>query len=170
MPDFLIRIVGYALSFALIAWIASLVRKNMKKTKPELLDLTIEQLGVEWAVLQLAYSGPMLFSLVVIFVAFFGFIGLGAAGFLPLEALLPVAIGAFGLMAVAVIFLTLPGMKLAAKAGPKYLEMRSYYGKNQKACLDEAAKDQRVLASQKFQGKAISKLITKVTYSKAMRY
>ena len=170
MPDFLIQIIGYALSFALIAWIASLVRKNMKKTKPELLDLTIEQLGVEWAVLQLAYSGPMLFSLIAIFVAFFGLVGLGAAGFLPIEVLLPVAIGAFLLMGVSVLWLSLPGIKLAAKAGPKYLEMRGYYGKNQKACLDEAAKDPRVLVSQRIQGKALTKLITKVTYSKAMRY
>jgi energy-converting hydrogenase Eha subunit G len=56
MPDFTLTIVSYAIGFAVIAGIVALVRRSMKKKNPEALKMTLEQLGIEWAIIQLAYG------------------------------------------------------------------------------------------------------------------
>jgi hypothetical protein len=142
----------------------------MKKKKPEILELTVEQLGVEWAVNALAYSGPMLVLLLLAFVVFVITVAIGFIGFISIDAMLFIAIAIFTGIAVSIGFLALPGIKLAAKAGPKYMAMRDYYGKNQKACIAEALKDSRVIKSQKRMGKAMSNITLKMISSKLMKY
>jgi len=170
MPDITITIIGYAVGFAVIAGIVALVRKSMKKKNPEALKMTVEQLGVEWAVIQLSYGIPMLIAIVFIFLLFVLAVGIGMAGLISIDAMLSVAIAAFVLLAIVVVWTSLPGLKLAAKAGPEYFAMRGIYAQNQKDYLEEALKDPRVHRSQKVLGKALSKLVVKMAHSKTMKY
>ena len=170
MPDFTLTIIGYAIGFAVIAGVVALVRKSMKKKNPEALKMSLEQLGVEWAVLQLSYGIPMLIALVLIFLLFILVVGLGMAEVISIDAMLAVAIATFGLLAIVIVWLSLPGLKLAAKAGPEYFAMRGSYAQNQKAYLEEALKDSRVNRTQKVLGKSLSKLVIKMAHSKTMKY
>jgi hypothetical protein len=170
MPDFTLTIISYAIGFAVIAGVVALVRKSMKKKNPEALKMSLEQLGVEWAVIQLSYGIPTLFALVLIFLLFILVTAMGVAELISVDAMLAVAFALFGLLAIVAVWLSWPGLKLAAKAGPEYFAMRRNYAQNRKAYLEEALKDSRVHRSQKVLGKSLSKLVVKMAHSKTMKY
>lgn len=170
MPDFTLTIVSYAIGFAVIAGIVALVRRSMKKKNPEALKMTLEQLGIEWAIIQLAYGIPMFIAILLIILLFILVVGIGMTGLISTGAMLSVGIATFALLAVVAVWLSLPGLKLAAKAGPDYFAMRGTYAQNQKAYLEEALKDSRVHRSQKVLGKGLSQLVVKMAHSKITKY
>jgi hypothetical protein len=166
----MIRVISYIFAFALIIGVIALVRRSMKKKSPDLVNLPVEKLGVEWAVVQLAYSGPMLVILVLAGLILVTTIWLGVSEILPIDAMLPIGIALFISIAIAIVWLSIPGIKVSAKAGPNYGAMRKYFADNQKECVAEALKNERVISAQKLQGKLLSKIIVKMISSNAMKY
>lgn len=170
MLDFTFTILSYAIGFAVLAGIVALVRRSMKKKNPESIKMTLEQLGIEWAIIQLAYGIPMFIAILLILLLFILVIGIGMTGLISTDAMLAIGVSTFALLAIIVARLSLPGLKLAAKAGPEYFAMRVSYAQNQKAYLEEALKDSRVHRTQNVLGKSLSQLVVKMANSKITRY